>query len=140
MRIPTMITVKIDFHCIQSWPVLHPLTDHRRKCSWVGPWSVSKTSHGFPTKTVHVSVIYVYYEQETKSLVSIVKHSILLEVERKFLTVWLHCNLYTHTIKCCFSFYVITKIFHRVPLSMYPSIHEISILYTINFVSRVFFY
>lgn len=95
MRIPTMITVKIDFHCIQSWPVLHPLTDHRRKCSRVGPWSVSKTSHGFPTKTVHVSVIYVYYEQETKSLVSIVKHSILLEVERKFLTVWLHCNLHT---------------------------------------------
>lgn len=61
--------------------------------SW--PMVSSKTSHGFPTKTVHVSVIYVYYEQETKSLVSIVKHSILLEVERKFLTVWLHCNLHT---------------------------------------------
>lgn len=36
--------------------------------SW--PMVSSKTSHGFPTKTVHVSVIYVYYEQETKSLVS----------------------------------------------------------------------
>lgn len=59
--------------------------------SW--PMVSSKTSHGFPTKTV--SVIYMYYEQETKSLVSIVKHSILLEVERKFLTVWLHSNLHT---------------------------------------------